>query len=75
MHSGFICLGLSLRYFHIPICEVGPEELVDLSSGFTILERLEESFHVPDKSLKARPDPAIGQSVIVPMFPLLIADC
>ena len=66
---GLVCLPPSLFLLgdlHIPVGEIGPDELVDLPPGLAVLEGLEEPLHIPHQRLQARPDPRIGQSVVSP---------
>src|SRR5690349_19146259 len=49
-----------LGNFYIPICEVSPDEIINLLSGLPILKRLEKTFHITDELLQARPDPTIS---------------
>ncbi len=54
-------LQLSLRDLHIPICEVTPDEFINLLSSLSILETLDLTFHIADELLQFCPDPTSRQ--------------
>ena len=71
LRSGFILLHLQLRHFHIPVGEIGPEELVDLPPGLTVLVCLEQALHFAHQLFHASPDPGIGQRPAITSLPPL----
>src|SRR5579859_1669389 len=56
-----IALHLDLGNLHIPVAIIRPEELVDLATGLTKLEIVDETRHAAGELLEAAEDPAIGQ--------------
>ncbi len=51
---------LKFCHFHIPVCKVCPEEVVDLLTSLSVLEVLELTFHITDEGLQTSPDPRVG---------------